>query len=72
MGVQEELDELKQRKGNYEADTACGRYYARGFVYGILCGIEDEEIVGDREIEIPGMEEETELRKVTEQLFIRI
>jgi len=26
---------------------------------------EDEEIVGDREIEIPGMEEETEVEKVT-------
>ena len=66
VGVQEELDELKQEKREIKRQIQLVEGIMQEDLYTAYYVVsEDEEIVGDREIEIPGMEEETEVEKVT-------
>ena len=69
MEVQEELDELKQEKRNVKrqillADDIIKEDLSTAY----YAGSEDEEIVGDKEIEIPGMEEQEAVSDVEKKV----
>ena len=67
VGVQEELDKLKQEKRNVKRQLQLVEGIMKEDLYTAYYAVsEDEEIVGDKEIEILGMEEETEVENVTE------
>ena len=65
--VQEELDELKQEKRNVKRQIQLADGIVKEDLYTAYYVVsEDEEIVADREIEIPGMEEKTAVEEVAE------
>ena len=58
MGVQEELDELKSEKREVKKQLQLVESIMKEDLYTAYYAVsEDEEIIGDKEIEIPGMEE---------------
>ena len=58
IGVQEELDELKQEKRDVKKQLQLVECIMKEDLYTAYYAVsEDEEIVGDNEIEIPGMED---------------
>lgn len=58
IGVQEELDELKQEKRDVKKELQLVEGIMKEDLYTAYYAVsEDEEIVGDNEIEIPGMED---------------
>lgn len=58
VGVQEELDELKMEKREVKKQLQLVEGIMKEDLYTAYYAVsEDEEIVGDRDIEIPGMEE---------------
>ena len=58
IGVQEELDELKQEKRDVKKQLQLVEGIMKQNLYTAYYAVsEDEEIVGDNEIEIPGMED---------------
>ena len=62
--VQEELDELKQEKRNVKRQIQLADDIIKEDLYTVYYAVsEDEEIVGDKEIEIPGMEDEAVFEK---------
>lgn len=64
--VQEELDELKQEKRKIKKQIQLADGIIKEDLYtAYYAAAEKEEIVADREIEIPGMEEDTEVEKAT-------
>ena len=64
--VQEELDELKQEKREIKRQFQLVDGIMKEDLYTTYYEVsENEEIVADREIEIPGMDEETEVEKAT-------
>ena len=64
--VQEELDELKQEKRNVKRQIQLADDIIKEDLYTAYYAVSwNEEIVADREIEIPGMEEDTEVEKAT-------
>ncbi len=72
MGVQEELDELKQEKREIKRQIQLADDIIKEDLYTAYYAVSgNEEIVADRDVEIPGMEEETELRKQRQQLLSR-
>lgn len=65
IGVQEELDELKQEKRNVKRQLQLVEGIMKEDLYTAYYEVsENEEIVADREIEIPGMEEEAVFEEV--------
>ena len=63
--VQEELDELKQEKRNIKKQIQLADGIIKEDLYTDDYAVsENEEIVADRDVEIPGMEENTEVEKV--------
>ena len=63
--VQKELDELKQEKRNIKRQIQLVDGIVKEDLYTAYYAVsEDEEIVADREIEIPGMEEKTVIEEV--------
>ena len=66
MEVQEELDELKQEKRNVKRQIQLADDIIKEDLYTAYYAVsEKEEIVPDRDVEIPGMEEDTEVEKAT-------
>ena len=66
MEVQEELDELKQEKRNVKRQIQLADDIIKEDLYTAYYAVTGkEEIVADRDVEIPGMEENTEIEKVT-------
>ena len=66
MEVQEELDELKQEKRNVKRQIQLADDIVKEDLYTAYYAVTGkEEIVADRDVEIPGMEENTEVEKVT-------
>ena len=66
MEVQEELDELKQEKRRIKRQIQLADDIIKEDLYTAYYAVSwNEEIVADREIEIPGMEEDTEVEKAT-------
>ena len=66
MEVQEELDELKQEKRNVKRQIQLVDGIVKEDLYTAYYVVsENEEIVVDRKIEIPGMEKNTEVEKAT-------
>ena len=66
MEVQEELDELKQEKKEIKKQLQLADGIIKEDLYTAYYVVsENEEIVADREIEIPGMEKEAEVEKAT-------
>ena len=66
MEVQEELDELKQEKRGIKRQIQLADDIIKEDLYTAYYAVSwNEEIVADREIEIPGMEEDTEVEKAT-------
>ena len=64
--VQEELDKLKQEKKEIKRQLQLADGIVKEDLYTAYYAVsEDEEIVGDKEIEIPRMDEETEVEKTT-------
>lgn len=64
MEVQEELDELKQEKRNVKRQIQLADDIIKEDLYTVYYEVsENEEIVGDKEIEIPGMEDEAVSKK---------
>ena len=64
--VQEELDELKQEKRNVKRQIQLADDIIKEDLYTAYYAVSgNEEIVADRDVEIPGMEEETEVEKAT-------
>ena len=64
--VQEELDELKQEKREIKRQLQLADGIVKEDLYTAYYVVsENEEIVADREIEIPGMEKNTEVEKAT-------
>ena len=64
VGVQEELDELKQEKREIKRQIQLVEGIMQEDLYTAYYAVsENEEIVADREIEIPGMEENTMVEK---------
>ena len=64
--VQEELDELKQEKKEIKRQIQLADDIIKEDLYTAYYAVSwNEEIVADREIEIPGMEEDTEVEKAT-------
>lgn len=64
MEVQEELDELKQEKKGIKRQIQFADDIIKEDLYTAYYAVsEDEEIVGDKEIEIPGMEEDMLVEK---------
>ncbi len=62
--VQEELDKLKQEKRNVKRQLQLADGIVKEDLYTAYYAVsENEEIVADREIEIPGMEEEAVVEK---------
>ena len=67
MGVQEELDELKQEKRNIKRQIQLVDGIMKEDLYTAYYAVlENEEIVGDREIEMPGIEDDTLAERSTE------
>lgn len=66
VGVQEELDELKQEKREIKRQLQLADGIVKEDLYTAYYAVsENEEIVADRDVEIPGMDEETEVEKAT-------
>ena len=66
MEVQEELDELKQEKRNVKRQILLADDIIKEDLYTAYYAVTGkEEIVADRDVEIPGMEEDTEVEKAT-------
>ena len=66
MEVQEELDELKQEKRGIKRQIQLADDIIKEDLYTAYYAVSgNEEIVADREIEIPGMEEDSEVEKAT-------
>lgn len=66
MEVQEELDELKQEKRNVKRQIQLADDIIKEDLYTAYYAVTGkEEIVADREVEIPGMEDDTEVEKAT-------
>ena len=66
MEVQEELDELKQEKRNVKRQIQLADDIIKEDLYTAYYAVSGkEEIVADRDVEIPGMEENTEVEKAT-------
>lgn len=62
MEVQEELDELKQEKRNVKRQIQLADDIIKEDLYTAYYAVSgNEEIVADRDVEIPGMEENTEV-----------
>ena len=69
MEVQEELDELKQEKRNVKRQILLADDIIKEDLYTAYYAVsEDEEIVGDKEIEIPGMEEQEAVSDVEKKV----
>lgn len=69
VGVQEELDELKQEKRENERQIQLADGIVNEDLYTAYYAVsENEEIVADREIEILGMEENTEVERTVEMV----
>lgn len=67
VGVQKELDELKQEKRNVKRQIQLADGIVKEDLYTAYYAVsENEEIVADRDVEIPGMEENTEVERTTE------
>ena len=65
MEVQEELDELKQEKREIKRHIQLADDIIKEDLYTAYYAVSGkEEIVADRDVEIPGMDEETEVEKV--------
>ena len=65
MEVQEELDELKQEKRKIKRQIQLADDIIKEDLYTAYYAVSgNEEIVADRDVEIPGMEENTEVEKV--------
>ena len=65
MEEQEELDELKQEKRNVKRQIQLADDIIKEDLYTAYYAVSGkEEIVADRDVEIPGMEENTEVEKV--------
>ena len=65
MELQEELDELKQEKREIKRQIQLADGIMKEDLYTAYYAVsEDEEIVADRDVEIPGMDEETEVEEV--------
>ena len=65
-GVQEELDELKQEKREIKRQIQLADDIIKEDLYTAYYAVTGkEEIVADRDVEIPGMEEDTEVEKAT-------
>ena len=65
MGVQEELDELKQEKREIKRQIQLADGIIKEDLYTAFYVVsEDEKIVADRDIEIPGMKEKTAVEEV--------
>ena len=65
MEVQEELDELKQEKRNVKRQILLADDIIKEDLYTAYYAVTGkEEIVADRDVEIPGMEEDTAVEKV--------
>ena len=65
VGVQEELDELKMEKREVKKQLQLVEGIMKEDLYTAYYAVsEDEEIVGDKEIEIPGMEEQETVSEV--------
>ncbi len=63
--VQEELDELKQEKREIKRQIQLADDIIKEDLYTVYYAVSgNEEIVADRDVEIPGMEENTEVEKV--------
>lgn len=63
--VQEELDELKQEKREIKRQIQLADDIIKEDLYTVYYAVSgNEEIVVDRDVEIPGMEENTEVEKV--------
>ena len=66
MEVQEELDELKQEKKGIKRQIQLADDIIKEDLYTAYYAVSGkEEIVADRDVEIPGMEEDTEVEKAT-------
>ena len=66
MEVQEELDELKQEKRGIKRKIQLADDIIKEDLYTAYYAVTGkEEIVADRDVEIPGMEEDTEVEKAT-------
>ena len=66
MEVQEELDELKQEKRNVKRQIQLADDIIKEDLYTVYYAVSGkEEIVADRDVEIPGMEDDTEVEKAT-------
>ena len=66
MEVQEELDELKLEKRNVKRQIQLADDIIKEDLYTAYYAVTGkEEIVADRDVEIPGMEEDTEVEKAT-------
>ena len=66
MEVQEELDELKQEKRNVKRQIQLADDIIKEDLYTVYYVVSGkEEIVADRDVEIPGMEEDTAVEKAT-------
>ena len=66
MEVQEELDELKQEKRNVKRQIQLADDIIKEDLYTAYYAVTGkEEIVADRDVEIPGMKENTEVEKAT-------
>ena len=64
--VQEELDELKQEKRKIKRQIQLADDIIKEDLYTAYYAVSGkEEIVADRDVEIPGMEEDTEVEKAT-------
>ena len=64
--VQEELDELKQEKRNVKRQIQLADDIIKEDLYTAYYAVSGkEEIVANRDVEIPGMEEDTEVEKAT-------
>ena len=64
--VQEELDELKQEKREIKRQIQLADDIIKEDLYTAYYAVSgNEEIVADRDVEIPGMEEDTEVEKAT-------
>ena len=65
MEVQEELDELKQEKREIKRKLQLADGIVKEDLYTAYYAVsENEEIVGDKEIEIPGMEQHEDVVEV--------
>ena len=66
MEVQEELDELKQEKKEIKKQLQLADGIIKEDLYTAYYAVSGkEEIVADRDVEIPGMEKEAEVEKAT-------